>query len=760
MSYGKRIDPSARSRRAGWRMLVWVGLGAGAALAMAADLPSAAPAVSVATAEAPARLVASESSVRVARLLSQMLPRTHLSRRAVDSRMAADALEIYLNDLDFDHTFLLAGDTAEFQRESADLADQLRKGDLSFAFKVFARFKERVADRTRYVEALLKQGFEANSKDTYDWKRKDAPRAGTRAEWDALWQRKVQNEYLARIVAVQLSAATATNAVAVSTNAVPSAPAVAAITPAEPQDAPAAGSRESARGDKLEDAHLTPEEFVLKRYKQYEIVLNDADEEYVLDRFYSAFTQAYDPHSEYLSPARSEDFDITMKLSLCGVGALLSSEDGAAKIERVIPGGPADRDGRLQPGDRIVAVGEGGAEPVDILHWPLYKAVRKIRGAKGTKVLLVVWPAADVSGATEKRIELVRDEVKLEEQAAKGDIREVRGPDGRTHKLGVLTLPEFYADFKGSDAGESEPRRSAADVRRILLDLRRQGAEGVALDLRNNGGGALPDAIEIAGLFFHTGPVVQVKDAQDMAQVLSDPDPDLIFGGPLVVLINRMSASASEIVAACLQDYGRAVIIGDSKTHGKGTVQTLIPLDPRRDTLGSLKVTTASFYRIAGGSTQRKGVEADIVLPSVFDFMELGEEYLPHALPYSVVEPAFYATFVNQHPSLDELRSRSAQRCATSAEFQNRKALLARLKDRVNAQTITLNLDERLKLARAEKELDELQRAAEEEVDRSEEKKDGPDLVMDESLNILADMVSWKSAQAANPPVDFAEHAN
>ncbi len=673
---------------------------------------------------------------KAARVLAAMLPRTHLQRIELDDAIAARAFDLFIDSLDFDRTWLLATDVDEFRRDVTRLDDMLRAGDLSFAFRVHERFMERMRDRIEFVNRLLAEGIVTTNRDTYLWRRRDAPRAADTNEWNELWRRKITNEYISRLVAIELARSSSTNAAA--TNVATSASAEGPRK-VEPELADVEGDRR--------DPHLTPEEYIRRRYRQFRTVLEDSDEESLIDRFLSAFTQAFDPHSEYMTAARTEDFDISMRLSLVGIGAQLSSEDGAAKIERLIPGGPAERDGRLQVGDRIIAVGQGDEEPVDVLHWPLYKIVRLIRGEKGTRVTLVYWPASDVSGATERRITLVRDEVKLEEQAAKSRVREVEGPDGRRYRFGVLSLPEFYADFK---ARSGEARRSATDVRRRLDDLIREGVQGVALDLRNNGGGSLPDAIEIAGLFIRSGPIVQVRDLRGV-QVLSDPDPAIVYDGPLVVLVNRSSASASEIVAAALQDYGRAVIIGDRKTHGKGTVQTLLPLDNRNSALGSLKVTTAAFYRIAGGSTQMRGVAPDIVLTSFLDAMEIGEEFLPHALPWTVVDPAYYAVMLDMVPPLDVLRERSERRRAQSPAFQVRAELIARFERRMNNAEISLHLEERLQTARADRELDEAQRAATRA--GSDASEDAADLVLDEALQVLLDIARWREVSRSAEPV-------
>lgn len=732
------------------RGLVALGAGLVPAALVAEETPPPAPpaAAPVKEAHAPSYAADPAYQAKLGRTLSVLMPRTHLLHLSVDDEIARRALDLYIDSLDFDHTYFLAGDVEEFRARAAELDDAFKRGDLTMAFTIFNRFRDRVRNRTEFSEAFLKQMPDLERKEVYLWKRKDAPWAANEAEWDRLWQSKLKHEFVTREVGVQLASARNGKEGAA-------------------KDAGAPNRRDAAETEKgvvqgngeIEDLHLGTAEFIRKRFTQFKMVIDDYDEEFVVDRYVSSFTQAYDPHSSYMSPASTEDFDINMSLSLSGIGAQLVSEDGAAKITRIIPGGPVERDGRLKVGDRIVAVGEPGKEPVDILHWPLYKAVRKIRGPKGSTVHLVVWPASDISGGTEKRVELVRDEIKLEESAAKGSVREFPGPDGKAFKLGVLTLPEFYADFKAGGGG----RRSSTDVRRILGELKAKGVDGIAFDLRNNGGGSLPDAIEIAGLFIHSGPVVQVKDARGV-QVLGDPDPEMVYDGPLVVMCNRMSASASEIVAAALQDYGRAVIVGDSKTHGKGSVQSVVPMDSGNSKLGSLKVTTAAFYRIAGGSTQMKGVISDLILPSVFDTMEMGEEFLPHALPWTVVDSAFYATLVDQFPPLADLRKASESRRAADDRFKVRADLLKRLGERINAKEITLRLSERLTLAKSEKELDDLMRASEGEADdeaedgkEDEEKKFKEDLVLQESLKVLADIVAWKQVQAPAARPGFAE---
>ena len=685
-------------------------------------------------------LAPEEIHIRVARELAALLPRMHLSREAVDDAIAQSALDIYLNGLDFDHVFFLSADVQKFREHANELDDQLKTGDLRMAFDIYKVFKERVSNRVSRVEKILADGFDLATSEKYQWKRKKAPWPKDEAEWDDVWRRRVQNEYVGRLVSRQMALENPEPSNTVAKAAATNAPAAAA------EDAEAPGSDLPA--ETKAELQMKPEQAILKAYKRFETILDDNDAAFVLDRYFNSFTQAYDPHSDYLSPDNTEDFDIAMRLSLFGIGALLTSEDGAAKVERLIPGGPAAKDGRLKVGDKIIAVAQGDQPAEDILHLPLQKAVRKIRGEKGTKVVLTVLPATDPSGGTIRKIEIIRDEVKLEEQAAKGEVQEITDPRGAKRKLGVIRLPEFYADMKSSKA---EARSCSRDVIKILADLQKQGVEGIILDLRGNGGGSLAEAINLTGAFIESGPVVQVKDQRHL-QILSDPDPATTYAGPLIVMVNRMSASASEILAAALQDYGRALIVGDSKTHGKGTVQTLANLsDGNRllrsanADLGSVKLTTASFYRIAGGSTQRNGVKPDIVIPSPIDAMEIGEEYLPHALEWTEVYQAFYDPVQDLGPVIPALREASEKRRLQDPAFAAFDQLVARVAERSKTTDISLNYNERLALARSEKDLEkqlkEQDVSADEAAAEGADKKKGPDPVLAETLRILSDLV-------------------
>ncbi|RKX39348.1 MAG: hypothetical protein DRP64_14370, partial [Verrucomicrobia bacterium] len=518
---------------------------------------------------------------KISRSVAYSLPVFHLNQLPLDENISTNAFNLFIDSLDPSRSYYLQSDIDTFTEEAPMLAKRLHKGDISFATRAFDVLMERIENRIAFTEELLEKGFDTSADETFLWDRQETEWVETEAEWNELWRKRVKNEYIARLVSQQVYA----NEEEVETNTVDSAETIVTNIVAD---------AEEEYDEEAEDANLSPEEFILERYKQFKLTMKTFDEEMLLQRYLTAFSHVYDPHSDYMSPSSVEDFDINMKLSLVGIGAMLRPDDGAARIVRVIPGGPADQDGRLKAGDKIIAVAQGDDEPVSILHWPLYKAVRLIRGEIDSTVVLTVIPASDRSGTRTKLIDLVRDEVKLEEQAAKGEVKEVDLGDGNTRRLGVITLPDFYADFSATSNNEKDARRASTDVRRLINELMLEGIEGLVLDLRNNGGGSLVESIDIAGLFISSGPIVQVKERRGV-QVLPDADPEVNYDGPLIILVNRLSASASEILAAALQDYKRAIIVGDKQTHGKGTVQTLMPLGGERR--GSLKLTTAGFYR-------------------------------------------------------------------------------------------------------------------------------------------------------------------
>lgn len=616
-------------------------------------------------------------SKKIARTVAYTLPVYHLNRLPLNEFISTNAFNLFLDTLDPSKSFFLKSDIDELSIKYPSLHRDLRKGDISFSKDAYDILIKRIKNRNEYIELLLENEFDTQIDEDYLWDREDASWAENEDDWNSLWRKKIKNEYIAKLVD-DYTEPLITNSLSSTTN-------------------------DLVTADDIDEI-LSPEDFILKKYKQLLSTMESFDDEMLLKQYLSSFSRVYDPHSDYLSPSNVEDFDINMKLSLVGIGAMLSVDDGAAKIERLISGGPAEKDGRLKPGDKIIAVAQGDSEPQNILHWPLYKAVRLIRGEKGSKVVLTVIPKTDQNGTRTKTIDLIRDEVKLEEQAAKSSIHQIDGEEEKKISIGVITLPDFYADFQATNAKEKDARRCSTDVKNLLKTLQNNNIDGLILDLRNNGGGSLIEAVKIAGYFIPSGPIVQVKNRRSL-QILPDVDPITEYDGPLIILVNRLSASASEILAAAMQDYERAIIVGDEHTHGKGTVQTLMALGDKK---GSLKLTTSSYYRINGGSTQLKGVTPDIIIPSLFDVADTGEKELDYALPWDTIQPALFTRFDNYEDLIPQLKTASIERREKDEEFQLFLDKRNKLEDKFNSKLISLNLKNRLAEAKNEKELDDI----------------------------------------------------
>ena len=616
-------------------------------------------------------------SKKIARTVAYTLPVYHLNRLPLNEFISTNAFNLFLDTLDPSKSFFLKSDIEELSIKYPSLHRDLRKGDISFSKDAYDILIKRIKNRNEYIELLLENEFDTQIDENYLWDREDASWAENEDDWNSLWRKKIKNEYIAKLVD-DYTEPSITNSLSSTTN-------------------------DLVTADDIDEI-LSPEDFILKKYKQLLSTMESFDNEMLLKQYLSSFSRVYDPHSDYLSPSNVEDFDINMKLSLVGIGAMLSVDDGAAKIERLISGGPAEKDGRLKPGDKIIAVAQGDSEPQNILHWPLYKAVRLIRGEKGSKVVLTVIPKTDQNGTRTKTIDLIRDEVKLEEQAAKSSIHQIDGEEEKEISIGVITLPDFYADFQATNAKEKDARRCSTDVKNLLKTLQNNNIDGLILDLRNNGGGSLIEAVKIAGYFIPSGPIVQVKNRRSL-QILPDVDPITEYDGPLIILVNRLSASASEILAAAMQDYDRAIIVGDEHTHGKGTVQTLMDLGDKK---GSLKLTTSSYYRINGGSTQLKGVTPDIIIPSLFDVADTGEKELDYALPWDTIQPALFTRFDDYEDLIPQLKTASIERREKDEEFQLFLDKRIKLEDKFNSKLISLNLKNRLAEAKNEKELDDI----------------------------------------------------
>jgi carboxyl-terminal processing protease len=585
-------------------------------------------------------------SRQVAITVAKLLEQAHFTRQKLDGSMSRKVLDTYLESLDYTKLFFTQEDIDKIHQKYDGTLDQdLIVGNVQPARDIYTTFKERVESRAAKIRKLVNENFSFKSTRAVALDRRKEPWPANEQDADNLWRDRIEGELLQ---------------------------------------------------EKLNKFAIDPgPKSVAKRYDQLVKNLEERDDNDVLQLFLNAVAQTYDPHSEYLGKGDLESFEINMRLSLTGIGAELRVEDGYAKIERLIPGGPAQMSGKVSVGDRIAAVSQAKDNFVDVVDMKLEKVVELIRGKKGSTVRLQIIPSDTSDPSKRKVVELVRDNVKLTEQEAKAELIDRTLPDGTTQKLGWITLPSFYQDMERSRTGKSTSR----DVAALIKRLDQEGIQGLVIDLRRNGGGSLDEAIKMTGLFITQGPVVQVKESGGDIEVLKDRDPTVAYNGPLIVLVNKLSASASEIFAAALQDYGRAVIVGDSSTFGKGTVQTLLELGRFIPLLGgsgndagALKLTVQKFYRVAGGSTQLHGVGSDVVLPSLSDNSEIGESALEHPLPYDEVEPAAI-DIANNHKqlSIDDLKKRSNNRIAQDQSFQDIIADVKELKDRLKSNRLSLN---------------------------------------------------------------------
>src|SRR6056297_314379 len=515
------------------------------------------------------------------RLASRFLTSYHYQSEELNDQLSERIFDKYLELLDPNRMYFLASDIEQLDRYRQRLDEALRAAEIEPAFEIFSIYRERVDQRIASARAQLDEEFDFTVEEDYQFDRSETSWATTSAELDEIWRKRVKNDWLGLKLAER-----------------------------EVDDI-----RETLDG----------------RYGNIKKRVNDFNSDDVFQFFMNAYASAIEPHSSYMSPRLAENFEISMKLSLDGIGALLSSQNEYVEVQEIVPGGPADLDGRLQSGDRIIGVAQGEKDVVDVVGWRLDDVVDLIRGERETVVRLEILPAETGVKGPAEIIDIVRNEVKLEEQAAQASVEEIETEAGTT-RIGVIDVPVFYVDFKGRARNEPNYRSSTRDVRRLINELRAEGIDGIVIDLRGNGGGALVEATTMTGLFIDTGPVVQVRDANGRVSVEADREPGMAWEGPMAVLVNRSSASASEIFAAAIQDYGRGIILGEP-TYGKGTVQNLFNLDDyarQSDDvrLGQVKLTMAQFFRVNGGSTQAQGVVPDIRLPSYGNPDEYGESAL------------------------------------------------------------------------------------------------------------------------------------
>ncbi|WP_240125559.1 carboxy terminal-processing peptidase [Thermomonas alba] len=589
--------------------------------------------------------------------------------RPMDAALSQQILTEYLKALDPAKVFFTAQDVAGFRDAYANrIGDAIKSGQVDPAWAIFAVYRQRVAERTAFARKQLKGDFDFSKDERYEYDRKDAPWADA-ATLDELWRKSVKNDWL-----------------------------------------------------RLKLAGKPPEEIrktLDKRYANFATSVDQLKDEDVFQTFMNAYTASVDPHTDYFTPRSAENFNVQMSNSLEGIGAVLFRQDDVVTVREMVPGGPAARSGKLKPGDRIVAVGQGvSGEMKDVIGWRIDDVVALIRGPANTQVRLDVVPAEAPLDSKPVQLLLTRAKVRLEDRRARAETIVVP-PSGKqpARRIGVIRLPGFYQDFEARRRGEKNFASATRDVARMLADFRAQKVDGVVLDLRGNGGGSLSEAVELTGLFIDKGPVVQVREAGGRVTVQYDQDPGVAWDGPLAVLVNRASASASEIVAGAIKDYGRGLVIGED-TFGKGTVQTLVDLDrwPANETprFGEVKLTVAQFFRPDGSSTQNKGVQPDVAFPASVDASEFGESTYPNALPWTRIAPAPHLRYGNFAPLLPRLEVLHQARVAKDVEYQWWLEDVRRFREEQAKKSISLNEAER----RAERDKFDAQRKQ-----RAEERK-------------------------------------
>jgi carboxyl-terminal processing protease len=566
-------------------------------------------------------LFPSQGQAKTAVVINKVLERYHYRKVNLDDAFARSVLDNYLKALDPGRSFFIARDVDRFNGGARRLDDNLRRGELDAAFDIFRVYRMRVDERVAHALKILDGEFDFTAEETYEFDRSKSPWAKDDAELNEIWRQRVKNDFLSLRIA---------------------------------------GKTDAEIRDRLRQRY----DGLARRIQQF-------TGEDVFQSFMNAFTETLEPHTSYMSPSTSENFDISMKLSLEGIGAVLRSDNEFTVIQRTIPGGPARESGQVSSGDRILGVAQGlDGRIEDVVGWRLQDVVDKIRGPKGSVVRLQLQPQSAVSGGKPREVTLVRNEIKLEDQAAKSSLIDGM-PNAPGVRIGVIELPAFYRDFEAETRGKTDFRSTTRDVRQLVTELAAQGVDGIVIDLRGNGGGSLAEATALTGLFIDTGPVVQVKDAFGKVEVERDPEPGVAYTGPLAVLVDRDSASASEIFAGAIQDYGRGLVIGEP-TFGKGTVQTLVDLNRYvpgdSNDLGRLRLAMAEFFRISGGSTQLKGVEPDIRFPSGDDISEYGERALSNPLPWARIDAVDYRRAGSTNPS--QLSRQSAVRVAQDPGFK------------------------------------------------------------------------------------------
>lgn len=630
-----------------------------------------------------------------------VLAAEHYRNLPLDDQLSERLLETYLEQLDPARSYFLKSDIDEFGHWRQALDDQLRRGDLSAGFAMFNRYRARVMDRLESNLAILESGreFDFSTDEELETERKNAPWLASIEEADELWLRRMKDAMLRLVLADR--------------------------------------DQDEAR------------DLLVKRYSNQLRQMEKTNADDVFELYLNTLTSLFDPHTNFMSARSVENFRINMSLSLEGIGAVLQLEDEMTKIVRIVPGGPADKQGQLAPGDRILGVAQDDDEMIDVVGWRLDDVVDLIRGEKGSKVRLQINPAKALEETEE--VVIVRETVRLEEQAAKSEVLDIPVGD-YSYRLGVIEVPTFYMDFDAYRARDPNYTSTTRDVARILQELSRENVDGIIIDLRNNGGGSLHEATSLTNLFVDPGPVVQIRSSDQRISRHHRARSPAVYDGPLLVLINRLSASASEIFAGAIQDYGRGLVVG-SQSYGKGTVQNILPLQE-----GQLKLTESKFYRISGESTQHRGIVPDIELPEIFDVTRIGESAQTTALPWDKIRPVPYRRLGDYTPILPELQRRHQARSTADTDFQllirelalmeeaNARTVVslnkeARLRERETLEQKRLELANQRREARGEEPFADLAEWRASVADESEEESPLNDPLLRETAHILIDSI-------------------
>ncbi len=694
-------------------------------------------------------LVPGSNERRIARAVGQYMPRGHYSKLKVNDDLSGKWFDNYLKALDANKYYFTKQDIEQFSKQREALDDAIQGGNVDFAFEVYNVFLERLNERIQWATKRLETSFDYTIDERILFNREDEDWLESRTELDDLWRKRIKNSLLLYTMIND------------------------AMVEKKSDESIDEKDKKALKDEKL-FPHKSPKERVIKYFEQVRTRFEEQDAEDVLEMYLTAFAHVYDPHSTYMSPKTMEDFNISMSLSLKGIGATLQTDQGFTKVVSLVPGGPADKAGELKAGDRIIAVAQGNGESVDIIDMPISKVVKLVRGETGTVVNLTVFVGEKGLNSKPEVISITRDKVQLKESEAKGEIKTVKlssldpkarllieskddavdSKFDREVRVGVITIPSFYADFTAVQNRDPNAKTLTTDVMNILMDMRKQKLDGLILDLRSNGGGSLEESIRLTGLFIPEGPVVQICSGKGMSpKVKSDDSGITFYDGPLIVMVNKFSASASEIFAGAIQDYHRGVVVGDQKTHGKGTVQTVFDLDRlfRLPSLfklppsGTLKFTIQKFYRVTGASTQKKGVVPDLIFPSFTDYMELGEERLPHVLEWDETSKADFETFDRSKLQIKKLTNLSVKRRASNEKF---KVLVSEIKDfevEVKDKYVSLNKKERESKRKKSEAMADKRRALliPESKKKGDEDEEEVDLYIDETIQIMVDLIGF-----------------